>query len=185
MRPNRELRSEERADHRPGGRPPRTVLRRFLDSISPCNRHLCDYLEMKLDRRDFPWNAQRSSGRRRNSAGARARQALFSDENVDREKLVERSYMRWNTLPPDVIPLTAADPDFPVAQEIFGRGAPIRRRRADGIRSVRRATRVQGANRRDGLRAVRRLLSTGAGLPVRRRVRRHVLHGSLRVRARR
>ena len=44
--------------------------------------------------------------------------ALFSHENVNRAKLGKRSYMRWNALPDGVIPLTAADPDFPVAAEI-------------------------------------------------------------------
>ena len=44
---------------------------------------------------------------------------LFGDDQVDLEALRERAFnLRWATLPPDVIPLTAADPDFPVAPEI-------------------------------------------------------------------
>lgn len=43
----------------------------------------------------------------------------FSNTNIDFEALKERAFnYRWATLPPDVIPLTAADPDFPVAEEI-------------------------------------------------------------------
>jgi aminotransferase len=43
----------------------------------------------------------------------------FADEAVDVEILRQRAFnLRWATLPKDVIPLTAADPDFPVAAEI-------------------------------------------------------------------
>ena len=43
----------------------------------------------------------------------------FADEAVNLEVLRERAFnLRWATLPRDVIPLTAADPDFPVAAEI-------------------------------------------------------------------
>jgi aminotransferase len=43
----------------------------------------------------------------------------FADEAVDLEVLRQRAFnLRWATLPKDVIPLTAADPDFPVALEI-------------------------------------------------------------------
>lgn len=43
----------------------------------------------------------------------------FADEAVDVEVLRQRAFnLRWATLPKDVIPLTAADPDFPVALEI-------------------------------------------------------------------
>ncbi len=43
----------------------------------------------------------------------------FADGAVDLAVLRRRAYaLRWATLPPDVIPLTAADPDFPVAAEI-------------------------------------------------------------------
>jgi aminotransferase len=45
--------------------------------------------------------------------------ALFADENVNLALLRKRAYNgRWAMQPPDVIPLTAADPDFPVAPEI-------------------------------------------------------------------
>jgi aspartate/methionine/tyrosine aminotransferase len=43
----------------------------------------------------------------------------FADAAVDVATLRQRAFnLRWATLPPDVIPLTAADPDFPVAVEI-------------------------------------------------------------------
>ncbi|WP_106395405.1 pyridoxal phosphate-dependent aminotransferase, partial [Enhygromyxa salina] len=43
----------------------------------------------------------------------------FCDDAVNVELLRQRAFnLRWATLPPDVIPLTAADPDFPVAVEI-------------------------------------------------------------------
>jgi len=45
--------------------------------------------------------------------------SLFADEQVRLDLLRERAYLqRWAVVPPDVIPLTAADPDFPVAPEI-------------------------------------------------------------------
>ncbi|HRD75561.1 MAG TPA: aminotransferase class I/II-fold pyridoxal phosphate-dependent enzyme [Hyphomicrobiaceae bacterium] len=44
---------------------------------------------------------------------------LFSDDRVDRAMLRARAHnYRWATVEPDVIPLTAADPDFPAAREI-------------------------------------------------------------------
>jgi aspartate/methionine/tyrosine aminotransferase len=44
---------------------------------------------------------------------------LFADERVKLDLLRKRAYNgRWAMQPPDVIPLTAADPDFPVALEI-------------------------------------------------------------------
>jgi aspartate/methionine/tyrosine aminotransferase len=43
----------------------------------------------------------------------------FTDAEVNRQALRSRAYnLRWATLPEDVIPLTAADPDFPCAPEI-------------------------------------------------------------------
>ena len=43
----------------------------------------------------------------------------FNDEQVNLKLLRERAFnLRWATLPEDVIPLTAADPDFPIATEI-------------------------------------------------------------------
>src|SRR5437763_2865077 len=45
--------------------------------------------------------------------------ALFSDDAVPLGLLRERAFnLRWAQQPPDVIPLTAADPDFPVATAI-------------------------------------------------------------------
>jgi len=44
---------------------------------------------------------------------------LFSNENVNIKSLRSKAYnYRWATLEDDVIPLTAADPDSPVAKEI-------------------------------------------------------------------
>lgn len=41
----------------------------------------------------------------------------FSDEAVRLDLLRQRAFnLRWATVDPDVIPLTAADPDFPIAQ---------------------------------------------------------------------
>lgn len=48
-----------------------------------------------------------------------ATEPRFADEAVNLEILRQRAFnLRWATLPTDVIPLTAADPDFPVAAEI-------------------------------------------------------------------
>ncbi|TRO46397.1 pyridoxal phosphate-dependent aminotransferase [Candidatus Bathyarchaeota archaeon] len=44
--------------------------------------------------------------------------SLFSDDSVRTELLRKHSKARWAALPEDVIPLTAADPDFQVAAEI-------------------------------------------------------------------
>ena len=47
------------------------------------------------------------------------KQNLFDDKSVNINTLRERAYnYRWATLDEDVIPLTAADPDFPIAEEI-------------------------------------------------------------------
>ena len=44
---------------------------------------------------------------------------MFDSKNVNLEVLRKRAYnLRWATVPSDVIPLTAADPDFPCASEI-------------------------------------------------------------------
>jgi aspartate/methionine/tyrosine aminotransferase/2-polyprenyl-6-methoxyphenol hydroxylase-like FAD-dependent oxidoreductase len=49
----------------------------------------------------------------------RVARAPFRDGDVPRDLLRARAFnLRWATLPPDVIPLTAADPDFPAAPEI-------------------------------------------------------------------
>ena len=53
----------------------------------------------------------------------------FTDDDVPMALLRQRAFnLRWATLPPDVIPLTAADPDFAVAE-------PIREAIADYARS--------------------------------------------------
>ncbi|HLL53909.1 MAG TPA: aminotransferase class I/II-fold pyridoxal phosphate-dependent enzyme, partial [Myxococcaceae bacterium] len=44
--------------------------------------------------------------------------SLFADEAVDLALVRAHPNTRWAALPPDVIPLTAAEPDFPVAPEI-------------------------------------------------------------------
>ncbi|GAB2692829.1 pyridoxal phosphate-dependent aminotransferase [Mucilaginibacter koreensis] len=44
---------------------------------------------------------------------------MFSHQSVNLDVLRQRAYnLRWATVPEDVIPLTAADPDFPSAPEI-------------------------------------------------------------------
>jgi bifunctional pyridoxal-dependent enzyme with beta-cystathionase and maltose regulon repressor activities len=44
---------------------------------------------------------------------------LFSNDKVNLDALKKKAFnYRWATLPDDVIPLTAADPDFPVAEPI-------------------------------------------------------------------
>ncbi len=44
---------------------------------------------------------------------------MFTDNSINLELLKKRAYnLRWATFPSDVIPLTAADPDFPSAPEI-------------------------------------------------------------------
>src|SRR6476469_6274163 len=45
---------------------------------------------------------------------------LFDDSNINMKALEERAFnMRWASVPADVIPLTAADPDFQCAPEII------------------------------------------------------------------
>ena len=49
----------------------------------------------------------------------RKAQELFSHENINFEALKKKAYnFRWAEVDEGVIPLTAADPDFPVAPEI-------------------------------------------------------------------
>jgi aspartate/methionine/tyrosine aminotransferase len=55
----------------------------------------------------------------------------FSDERVPLAALRRQAFnLRWATLPPDVIPLTAADPDFPVAPAVR---EAIARQAAEGL----------------------------------------------------
>ena len=45
--------------------------------------------------------------------------ALFDNENVNVDVLKKRAFnYRWAEVPDGTIPLTAADPDYPVAPEI-------------------------------------------------------------------
>jgi len=49
----------------------------------------------------------------------RPTQELFTDEAVNMKALKAKAFnFRWAEVPDGVIPLTAADPDFPVAKEI-------------------------------------------------------------------
>ena len=44
---------------------------------------------------------------------------LFDPTNIDLKVLAQRAHnLRWAELPAGVIPLTAADPDFPAAEVI-------------------------------------------------------------------
>lgn len=44
---------------------------------------------------------------------------MFANQSVNLDLLREKAFnLRWATVPKDVIPLTAADPDFPVAEPI-------------------------------------------------------------------
>ena len=45
--------------------------------------------------------------------------ALFDNSNIKLDVLKKRAFnYRWAEVPDGVIPLTAADPDYPVAHEI-------------------------------------------------------------------
>ncbi len=70
----------------------------------------------------------------------------FTDADVPRELLRARAYnLRWATLPPDVVPLTAADPDFAVAPAIreamadYVRGGVFSYGPAEGLPAFREA----------------------------------------------
>lgn len=70
----------------------------------------------------------------------------FEDEDVPRALLRQRAYnLRWATLPPDVIALTAADPDFAVAPCIrdaiadYARGGVFSYGPAEGLPEFRTA----------------------------------------------
>ena len=71
---------------------------------------------------------------------------IFSDDAVPLALLRQRAYnLRWATQPPDVIPLTAADPDFqtaPVIREAladFARSGVYSYGPAEGLPEFRRA----------------------------------------------
>lgn len=70
----------------------------------------------------------------------------FSDDVIRMDLLRERAHnMRWAELPPDVIALTAADPDFPVAQGIrdaiteYVQGGVLSYGPPEGLESFRRS----------------------------------------------
>ena len=81
----------------------------------------------------------------------------FSDDAVRMDLLRERAHnMRWAELPPDVIALTAADPDFPVAVGIrdaicdYVRGGVLSYGPAEGLEVFRRSA-AETARERRGL----------------------------------
>jgi len=81
--------------------------------------------------------------------------SYFDDDQVRLDLLRERAFnLRWATLPEDVIPLTAADPDFPIAPVIreaitaYTAGGVFSYGPADGLPSFREAAaRVQRERR--------------------------------------
>ena len=81
------------------------------------------------------------------SVGSALDPGLFGDDRVDRALLRERAFnFRWATLPEDVIALTAADSDFPVAVEIqeamhaYIRGGYLNYGPAEGLPEFREAS---------------------------------------------
>jgi aspartate/methionine/tyrosine aminotransferase/Ca2+-binding EF-hand superfamily protein len=77
--------------------------------------------DSKIDFEEFSRGAVRRLGSldRAGTAASAEADPMFSDAAVNIAVLRKRAYnYRWAVQPPDVIPLTAADPDFPVAPEI-------------------------------------------------------------------
>jgi aspartate/methionine/tyrosine aminotransferase len=81
--------------------------------------------------------------------------SCFSDADVPLGLLRERAFnLRWATLPPDVIPLTAADPDFPAAPCIgeaiaeYARGGVFSYGPAAGLPAYRAAVAADRSARR-------------------------------------
>lgn len=130
-----------------------------------------DALELvaAIDGHDDVDEALRAYDRRRTSVGAdRVRRgrlrhdnfvlgaSMFDDIAIDRELLRERAFNhRWAMQPPDVIPLTAADPDFdapPVVREAItdhvAKG-PLSYGPPDGLPSFRDAVAAVMRERRD------------------------------------
>lgn len=71
---------------------------------------------------------------------------MFNPNDIDLSLLAQRAYnLRWATLPQGVIPLTAADPDFPIAQSIkealldYIKGGYLSYGPAEGLLSFRQA----------------------------------------------
>lgn len=82
---------------------------------------------------------------------------LFADDQVDLARLRERAHnYRWASLPPDVIPLSSADPDFPAAVEIraairdYVESGVLSYGPPEGLRSFREVA-AQALSRRRGL----------------------------------
>ncbi len=80
---------------------------------------------------------------------------LFADSAVNLDLLRQRAFnLRWATLPADVIPLTAADPDFPIAAEIraalqgYAEGGVLSYGPAEGLASFRETVARTLAERR-------------------------------------
>ncbi|MCB9794669.1 MAG: aminotransferase class I/II-fold pyridoxal phosphate-dependent enzyme, partial [Alphaproteobacteria bacterium] len=102
------------------GRPSREAVSAALASWSlmPSEAALTGLMEILAEEGD----ARRAVARWlefRRPVRAPAEDPLFADHNVDRAVLRQRAYnYRWATVPEGVIPLTAADPDFPMAEEI-------------------------------------------------------------------
>ncbi|WP_448567239.1 pyridoxal phosphate-dependent aminotransferase [Thalassotalea ganghwensis] len=83
-------------------------------------------------------------------------QSLFSSENVPHQLLKQRAYnYRWAETEPDIIPLTAADPDFAVAKEIrhaivdYALGGVFSYGPHQGLSEFKQALVQSMANRRD------------------------------------
>lgn len=83
--------------------------------------------------------------------------SLFGDDQVDLPRLRERAHnFRWAVLPPDVIPLSSADPDFPTAVEIrtaiqeYVASGVLSYGPAEGLRAFREAA-ATALSRRRGL----------------------------------
>ena len=91
-------------------------------------------------------------------------QSPFLDGRVPLALLRERAFnLRWATLPPDVIPLTAADPDFAVAEPIIDamtrylRGGVLSYGPAEGLPAFRQACASRRERTTGGARARSRM----------------------------
>lgn len=88
-------------------------------------RRIFDLVDADADGRVTQPQLAEAVRRGRLLLGGAADDELFADDSVDLAVLRQRSYnYRWAVQPPDVIPLTAADCDFPVCEEIIG---PVQR----------------------------------------------------------
>lgn len=92
---------------------------------------------------------------------------LFADDQVDLDLLKQRAFnLRWATQPPDVIPLTAADPDFPVAAAIrraiqeYADGGVLSYGPPEGLVDFRRAAARYLAEKHDADCSYRQILPT-------------------------